>query len=78
MHGINEETKMSLLDKHGVQWSTNLRCENRGDRIRMVRGWKEFFKASCVKVGESIMVKLIWEGDKRCVLKFCSKVKQET
>ncbi|CAA7053528.1 unnamed protein product [Microthlaspi erraticum] len=78
MHDISEETKMSLLDKHGVKWSTNLRCEKRGDRIRMVSGWKDFFKANYVKTGESVMLKLIWEGETRCVLKFCSKVKQES
>ncbi|CAH2061208.1 unnamed protein product [Thlaspi arvense] len=78
MHGINEETKMTLLNKNGVKWSTDLRYEKSGDRIRLVGGWKEFFKAKCVKVGESVMFKLIWEGDTSCFLKFCCKVKQET
>ncbi|XP_033145331.1 B3 domain-containing protein REM14-like isoform X1 [Brassica rapa] len=74
-HGINEETKMRLLDKNGVKWSTDLRSEKTNiDKIRLVGGWQEFFKANCVKTGESIMLKLIWEGDKRCVLKFFSKV----
>ncbi|RID66339.1 hypothetical protein BRARA_D01489 [Brassica rapa] len=77
-HGINEEAKMTLLDKNGVKWSTDLRSEETSDRIRLVGGWQEFFKANCVKPGESIIVKLIWEGDKSCVLKFCSKVKHET
>ncbi|CAA7033025.1 unnamed protein product [Microthlaspi erraticum] len=78
MNGINEETKMTLLDKDGVKWSTNVRSEKGYDRKRLVGGWKEFFKANCVKIGDSIMLKLIWEEDRRCVLKFCSKVKQET
>lgn len=70
---------MVMLDKNGVKWSTSLRSETRGgDRIRLVGGWKEFFKANCVEIGESIIVKLIWEGDKSCVLEFYSKVKQET
>ncbi|XP_013636296.1 PREDICTED: B3 domain-containing protein REM14-like [Brassica oleracea var. oleracea] len=77
-HSINEETKMRLLDKNGVKWSTDLRSEKRSDKIRLVGGWKEFFKANCVEMGESIIVKLIWDGDTSCVLKFCSKVKQET
>ncbi|CAH8367189.1 unnamed protein product [Eruca vesicaria subsp. sativa] len=77
-HGINEETKMTLLDKNGVKWSTDLRSERTSRKIRLVGGWQEFFKANCVKTGESIIVKLIWEGDKSCVLKFCSKVKKET
>ncbi|KAF2603156.1 hypothetical protein F2Q70_00027840 [Brassica cretica] len=77
-HGINEEAKMTLLDKNGVKWSTDLRSEETSDRIRLVGGWQEFFKANCMKPGESIIVKLIWEGDKSCVLKFCSKVKHET
>ncbi|CAN7136893.1 unnamed protein product [Brassica rapa subsp. narinosa] len=78
-HGINEETIMRLLDKNGVKWSTDLRSgKTNNDKIRLVGGWQEFFKANCVKTGESIMLKLIWEGDKRCVLKFCSKVKHET
>lgn len=69
---------MTLLDKYGVKWSTDLRSEKRSDKIRLVGGWKEFFKANCVEMGESIIVKLIWDGDTSCVLKFCSKVKQET
>ncbi|KAL0774200.1 hypothetical protein Bca101_039351 [Brassica carinata] len=72
-HGINEEAKMTLLDKNGVKWSTDLRSEETSDRIRLVGGWQEFFKTNCMKPGESIIVKLIWEGDKSCVLKFCSK-----
>ncbi|CAN6906244.1 unnamed protein product [Brassica oleracea] len=79
LHGINKETEMAMLDKNGVKWSTSLRSETSGgDRIRLVGGWKEFFKANCVEIGESIIVKLIWEGDKSCVLEFYSKVKQET
>ncbi|KAL0733882.1 hypothetical protein Bca4012_010092 [Brassica carinata] len=79
LHGINTETKMTMLDKNGEKWSTALRSEKSGgDRIRLVGGWKEFFKANCVEIGESIIVKLIWEGDRNCVLEFYSKVKQET
>ncbi|KAF8053051.1 hypothetical protein N665_1469s0002 [Sinapis alba] len=77
-HGINEETKMTMLDKNGVKWPTNLRSEKTGDRVRLVGGWQEFFEANCVELGESIILKLIWEGYKSCVLKFCSKVKHET
>ncbi|KAF2603649.1 hypothetical protein F2Q70_00027838 [Brassica cretica] len=77
-HGINEKTKMTLLDKNGVKWFTNLRSEKTSDRVRLVGGWKEFFEANCVEIGESIVLKLIWEGDKSCTLKFCSKVKHET
>ncbi|CAG7880427.1 unnamed protein product [Brassica rapa] len=73
LHGITVGTKMSLLDKQGVKWSTKLRSE--GKRIRMAGGWKDFFKANCVKTGESVKLKLIWEEDTSCVLKFCSKVK---
>ncbi|CDY45589.1 BnaA04g14560D [Brassica napus] len=73
-HSINEETRMTLLDKNGVKWSTDLRSEKRSDKIRLVGGCKEFFKANCVEMGESIIVKLIWDGDTSCVLKFCSKV----
>ncbi|KAJ4902942.1 putative B3 domain-containing protein REM15 [Raphanus sativus] len=77
-HGIDEETKMTLLDKNGVKWSTVLRSgKTNNDKIRLVGGWQAFFKANCVKTGESIIVKLIWEGDKTCVLKFCSKIKHE-
>ncbi|KAG2306922.1 hypothetical protein Bca52824_026670 [Brassica carinata] len=77
MHGVNEETKMTMLDKNDVKWSTDLRSNNRGNRIRLVGGWQEFFRANCVKTDESVIVKLIWEGKTSCVLKFCSKVKQE-
>ncbi|XP_024014605.1 B3 domain-containing protein REM14 [Eutrema salsugineum] len=48
-HGINEETKMHLLDKHGVKWYTNLRSAEKGKKIRLVGGWKDFFKANCVR-----------------------------
>ncbi|KFK34156.1 hypothetical protein AALP_AA5G107800 [Arabis alpina] len=78
MHGINEETKMTLLDKNGVNWSTNLRGEKVGDRIRLVGGWKEFFKANSVKTGEWVDFELIWKEDTSCVLKFCSIVKPMT
>ncbi|CAH8363738.1 unnamed protein product [Eruca vesicaria subsp. sativa] len=74
MHSINKETKMIMLDKSGVKWFTDLRSETSGgDRIRLIGGWKDFFKANCVEIGESIIVKLIWEGDKSCVLEFYSK-----
>ncbi|VVB08903.1 unnamed protein product [Arabis nemorensis] len=73
MHGINEETKMALLDKNGVNWSTNLRSER--SRIKLVGGCKDFFKANCVKTGESVKLELIWKEDTSCVLKFCSIVK---
>ncbi|KAL0844130.1 hypothetical protein Bca101_017376 [Brassica carinata] len=58
----------------GVKWSTKLRSEGK-ERIRMAGGWKDFFKANCVKTGESIKLKLFWEDDTSCALKFCSKVK---
>ncbi|KAF3508321.1 hypothetical protein F2Q69_00001456, partial [Brassica cretica] len=73
LHGITVGTKMSLVDKQGVKWCTKLRSESK--RIRMAGGWKDFFKANCVRTGESIKLKLIWEEDTSCVLKFCSKVK---
>ncbi|KAL0897688.1 hypothetical protein Bca101_081649 [Brassica carinata] len=63
-HGINEKTKMTLSDKNSVKWFTNLRSEKIIDRVRLVGGWKEFFKANCVDMGESIILKLIRERDK--------------
>ncbi|CAH2061377.1 unnamed protein product, partial [Thlaspi arvense] len=71
LHCITVETKMSLLDQNGVKWSTKLRSE--GKKLTLVGGWKDFFKANRVKTGESFMLKLIWEEDTSCVLKFCSK-----
>ncbi|ESQ47403.1 hypothetical protein EUTSA_v10028330mg [Eutrema salsugineum] len=71
----NLETKMHLLDKNGVKWYTNLRSAEKGKQIRLVGGWKDFFKANCVKIDEPILLKLIWEGDTSCILQFCSKVK---
>ncbi|KAF8050403.1 hypothetical protein N665_1978s0006 [Sinapis alba] len=76
-NGINAKTKLALLDKNGVKWSTDLRSEYNGKRIRMIGGWKKFFKANFLKIGESIMFKLIWDGNTSCVLKLCSKVKSE-
>ncbi|KAL1197924.1 putative B3 domain-containing protein REM15 [Cardamine amara subsp. amara] len=72
--GIKKAKKMCLLDKHGVKWSTNLQFEKEHKRIRLVGGWKEFCEANGVKIGESIMLELIWEADRNSVLKFCSKV----
>jgi len=78
MNGINEETKMTLLDKHGVKWLTTLRFEDdKRKRLRMVGGWQGFIQANDVKANESIMLELIWEEETSCVLKFCSKVKLE-
>ncbi|KAF8084670.1 hypothetical protein N665_0707s0003 [Sinapis alba] len=74
-NGINAKTKLALLDKNGVKWSTDLRSEYNGKRIRMIGGWKKFFIANFLKIGESIMFKLIWDGNISCVLKLCSKVK---
>lgn len=71
-NGINAETKLALLDKNGVKWSTDLRSEYNGKRIRMIGGWKKFFKANFLKIGEPIMFKLIWDGNTSCVLKLCS------
>ncbi|KAG7572055.1 B3 DNA binding domain [Arabidopsis suecica] len=76
MNGINEETKMTLLDKHGMKWLTTLRLvDYKSKRLRMAGGWQGFIQANCVKANESIMLELIWEEDTSCVLKFCSKVK---
>ncbi|KAG2308241.1 hypothetical protein Bca52824_027989 [Brassica carinata] len=72
--GINAKTKLALLDKNGVKWSTDLRFEYNGKRIRMIGGWKKFFKANFLKIGESIMFELIWDGNTSCVLKICSEV----
>ncbi|CAH8263433.1 unnamed protein product [Arabidopsis lyrata] len=77
VNGIQNAKKMSFLDKHGVKWSTSLRFEQDRQRMRLVGGWKEFCDANGVKIGESIMLELIWESDKSSVLKFCSKVMQE-
>lgn len=70
--GINVKTKLALLDKNDVKWPTDLRSEYNGKRIRMIGGWKKFFKANFLKMGESIKFKLIWDGDTSCVLKLCS------
>ncbi|KFK32658.1 hypothetical protein AALP_AA6G271700 [Arabis alpina] len=76
INGISVETKMALLDKHGVNWPTNLRSER--TRIKLVGGWKDFVKANCVKTSESVKLELIWKEDTSCVLKFCSIVKPMT
>ncbi|CAH2061183.1 unnamed protein product, partial [Thlaspi arvense] len=53
VNGIKRTNKMSLLDKHGVKWSTNLRFEEERKRMRIVGGWKEFCDTNGVKIGES-------------------------
>ncbi|XP_010429462.1 PREDICTED: B3 domain-containing protein REM14-like [Camelina sativa] len=76
--GIVKAKKMSFLDKHGVKWSTDLRFDKKHLRMRLVGGWKEFCDANHVKIGESVMLELIWEAQECSVLKFCSKVMPET
>ncbi|EOA27328.1 hypothetical protein CARUB_v10023444mg, partial [Capsella rubella] len=71
--GIRLAKEMSFLDKHGVKWSTRLRFEKERKRMRLVGGWKEFCNANHVKIGESVLLELIWEKHKSSVLKFCSK-----
>ncbi|KAH0886108.1 hypothetical protein HID58_062204 [Brassica napus] len=66
--GINVKTKLALLDKNDVKWPTDLRSEYNGKRLRMIGGWKKFFKANFLKIGESIKFKLIWDGNTSCVL----------
>ncbi|XP_020883187.1 B3 domain-containing protein REM14 [Arabidopsis lyrata subsp. lyrata] len=77
VNDIIKAKKMSFLDKHGVKWSTNLWFEEKCKRMRLSGGWKEFCYANDVKIGESIILELIWETDRSSVLKFCSKVKPE-
>ncbi|KAG7567857.1 Reverse transcriptase domain [Arabidopsis thaliana x Arabidopsis arenosa] len=74
VNGIIKAKKMSFLDKHGVKWSTNLWFEEKCKRMRLSGGWKEFCYANGVKIGESIILELIWETDRSSVLKFCSKL----
>ncbi|XP_010472488.1 PREDICTED: putative B3 domain-containing protein REM15 [Camelina sativa] len=76
--GIVKAKKMSFLDKHGVKWSTDLRFDKKHLRMRLVGGWIEFCDANHVKIGESVMLELIWEAHESSVLKFCSKVMPET
>ncbi|XP_020888131.1 putative B3 domain-containing protein REM15 [Arabidopsis lyrata subsp. lyrata] len=74
VNDIVKAKKMSLLDKHGVKWSIKLWFEVERKRMRLVGGWKEFCYANGVKIGESIILELIWETEESSVLKFCSKV----
>ncbi|CAA7032981.1 unnamed protein product [Microthlaspi erraticum] len=74
VNGIKRAKKMSLLDKHGVKWSTKLWFEKERKRMRLVGGWREFCDANGVKIGESIILELIWDANRSSVLKFCSKV----
>ncbi|EOA29225.1 hypothetical protein CARUB_v10025498mg, partial [Capsella rubella] len=69
----NLAKKMSLLDKHGVKWSTKMSFEVKRQRMRLKGGWKEFCNANGVKIGESVILELVWEADRSSVLKFCSK-----
>ncbi|XP_010467375.1 PREDICTED: B3 domain-containing protein REM14-like [Camelina sativa] len=74
VNGLQKAKKMSFLDKHGVKWSTNMGFEVERKRMRLTGGWKEVCNASGVKIGESIILELVWGADRSSVLKFCSKV----
>ncbi|VVB08862.1 unnamed protein product [Arabis nemorensis] len=76
--GIKNAKNVSLLDKHGVKWSTEMLFEKRTKRMRLVGSWREFCNANCVEIGESFILELIWEADRSSVLKFSSKVKPKT
>ncbi|XP_019085127.1 PREDICTED: B3 domain-containing protein REM14 [Camelina sativa] len=78
VNGLQKAKKMSFLDKHGVKWSTKMCFEVERNRMGLAGGWKEFCNANGVKIGESIILELVWGADRSSVLKFCSKVKQET
>lgn len=62
--------KITLVDKHGVEWAVNLVGSGLGS------GLKEFFKANGIKAYESFVLELVWE-DKTTLpmLKFCSNTK---
>ncbi|CAA7015265.1 unnamed protein product [Microthlaspi erraticum] len=68
--------KITMLDKHGVDWPVNLVMERKNGMMRLGSGIKDFLKANGVKVFEPFVLELVWE-DKTSppMLKFCSKIK---
>ncbi|KAF8103844.1 hypothetical protein N665_0183s0022 [Sinapis alba] len=77
VNGINKPGKITLLDKDGVKKQVvDLLEQNRNTRImRLGKGWREFCESHGVKVGDSFLLKLIWEDKEAIpVLKFCTKL----
>ncbi|CAD5329655.1 unnamed protein product [Arabidopsis thaliana] len=69
--------KITLLDKHGVEWPVNLVMYKGNTQTRFSSGLKEFFKANGIEACKSFVLELVWEEDKTTLpmLKFCSKAK---
>lgn len=68
--------KITLLDKHGVEWPVNLVMEKGNTKTRLGSGLKEFFKANGIKAYESFVLELVWEDKTTLpILKFCSTTK---
>lgn len=68
--------KITLSDKHGVEWPVSLMMEKGSTRMRLASGLKGFLIAIGVKEYESIVLELVWEEKTALpMLKFCSKTK---
>ncbi|CAE6165682.1 unnamed protein product [Arabidopsis arenosa] len=64
--------KITLMDKHGVEWPVNLVMEKGNTKTRLGSGLKEFIKANGIKAYVSFVLELVWE-DKTTLpmLKLC-------
>ncbi|CAH8263402.1 unnamed protein product [Arabidopsis lyrata] len=60
-NNINKPGTIYLLDRDGTKSLINLQQDKRGT-MSLGKGWKEFAEANDIKLGESFMMKLVWEG----------------
>ncbi|VVB10820.1 unnamed protein product [Arabis nemorensis] len=76
-NGINKPGEVTLLNKDGRKWSSNLHMtgdvRRRTEWFYLRRGWREMCEANGVKVNDSFVLELIWE-DANPMFKFHSKI----
>lgn len=75
-NGIENEEKITLVDRYGIKRTTSLKLEDEYGRMRLGKEWREFCDVNGVNIGESFKLKLIKEKEDTAthLLKFCSKV----
>lgn len=57
---MNRFGDIIFLGKDGVKWLVSFLLERRG-RMCLGKGWKDFVKVNGLKIGDFIMLELIWE-----------------
>ncbi|CAH2079567.1 unnamed protein product, partial [Thlaspi arvense] len=73
-NGIKEEGEITLVDKNGVEWPSNLTSTREQSEFYVTKSWIRFCEANRLKIGETFTLKFV-RGDTTPMLKFCSKAK---